>query len=562
MSLAILFHLYAGFSFINVSAPTYDEPVHLSSGYSYLLDKKYRMNIMDHPPFSEMISAVPLLIEKPNAFLNHFYYIYRMPYHYGDLFLYHNRIDAEKMLNLSRKWTLCIWTLLFGFFIFVFARKIHSIEAGFFSVIIFCLTPAFISNNSLITTDSAPAIFYLAAFFSGFLFSQVTVVQKPVKKGKFMLMEKNPLHLKWAFLSGIATGLAMASKFSMFILPPLIMILWIFYNIYNPKMTFKRLLWLCIVFLLSIFLVLLLVYKFDIGLYFDGLQATIKRLDKGRSSFIMGQYSIKGVWWYFPFAFLVKNPEFVIFLFACGIIFCARYFKKEYVWLIFPFVFYFAISLFSKVQIGFRHLMPVMPFAVIFAGIGLAEILKKRILIITVSLLFLIFLKTLIQTHPYYLSYFNEFAGGPDNGYKLLVDSNLDWGQDVKTLSKYLKENGNPPIIFSYFGVARPEYYGIKYVVVKGGLANIELEGTNEDICDMDRILFAVSATNLQGTYHPDKKTFDWLKKETPVFIAGNSIFLYDLTGNKEGREKLREIFERLSMKKESECLKQRIEIK
>jgi hypothetical protein len=202
--------------------------------------------------------------------------------------------------------------------------------------------------------------------------------------------------------------------------------------------------------------------------------------------------------------------------------------------------------------------MPVMPFAVVLAGIGFSEVFKNKITRIISIGLFLLFLKTLFQTHPYYLSYFSEISGGPDNGYKLLVDSNLDWGQDVKTLSKYLKENGNPPIIFSYFGVAKPEYYRIKYIPIGGGLSNIELEGTNEDLCAMDRLLFAVSATNLQCTYYPDKKTFEWIKDIKPVFKAGFSIFLYDFTENINGRTKLAETLKKLGMNKQAECIKKR----
>ena len=58
-----------------------------------------------------------------------------------------------------------------------------------------------------------------------------------------------------------------------------------------------------------------------------------------------------------------------------------------------------------------------------------------------------------------------------------MVDSNYDWGQDLKPLGSGLKELGNPPVILSYFGVARPEYYGIKYIPLTGGLANVELGG-------------------------------------------------------------------------------------
>ena len=163
----------------------------------------------------------------------------------------------------------------------------------------------------------------------------------------------------------------------------------------------------------------------------------------------------------------------------------------------------------------------------------------------------------LVKTGPYYLAYFNELAGGPDNGYKFLVDSDLDWGQDVKTLASWLKKRGNPPVVLSYFGVARPEYYGIKYLPL-GMISNMELSGTGDDICRMDSLLLAVSATNLQSAHYPDKKTFDWLKDRKPDFKAGYSIFLYDLSSDKNAASKLADLFDRNGMNREADCVRER----
>jgi hypothetical protein len=135
------------------------------------------------------------------------------------------------------------------------------------------------------------------------------------------------------------------------------------------------------------------------------------------------------------------------------------------------------------------------------------------------------------------------------------VDSNLDWGQDIKTLSVWLERRGNPPVVLSYFGVARPEYYGVKYLPL-GTISNVELVGTGADVCRMEKLLLAVSATNLQSTYYPDKNTFDWLKSRKPEFAAGYSIFIYDLTLDREGKAKLAELFDRNGMNLEADCVR------
>ncbi|MEA3307388.1 MAG: hypothetical protein U9Q34_06350, partial [Elusimicrobiota bacterium] len=131
-------------------------------------------------------------------------------------------------------------------------------------------------------------------------------------------------------------------------------------------------------------------------------------------------------------------------------------------------------------------------------------------------------------------------------------------GQDVFELSRYLKGRGNPPIIFAYFGIARPEYYGIKYVPL-GIISNVELEGTKEDLCKVNKVLFAISATNLQSVYYRDKETYDWLKDIKPVFRAGYSIFLYDLTDNRDALKKIAGFFGKDSEKNKARCLLKKI---
>jgi hypothetical protein len=215
---------------------------------------------------------------------------------------------------------------------------------------------------------------------------------------------------------------------------------------------------------------------------------------------------------------------------------------------------YFAASLTTKVQIGYRHIMPVMPFLAVLAGIALARLLEVKKGAWLVCGLLALTSVSVSRAHPYYLAYFNELAGGPAGGYKLFVDSNLDWGQDVKGVADYLRARGNPPVIFSYFGVARPESYGVNYVPL-GVVSNIEFTGAGAQVCAMKDMLLAVSATNLQGTYYPDHDTFSWLKSRKPAYTAGYSIFVYDLTADKDGLGKLAALFDREGRNAEADCL-------
>jgi Dolichyl-phosphate-mannose-protein mannosyltransferase len=544
--IALVLHIYAGLSFIKTSAPTYDETVHLSSGYSHIAGGKYIMNIMDHPPFSEMLSAAPLFFYKLNSFMSHPYFSAKAPYHYGDLFVFNNTKSAKRIVNTARIFTFLIWTLLFSIFIFFFSKQLHSFESAAFALIIFASMPIFISNNALITTDSAAALFYFISFYFGAMAS-LTIGSEASRKKV----------LVYLCAAGFFTGLAMASKFSMVIIAPILVGIWGIDFFLIRKSDFKKFfIFLGIYILLAVF-TLALVYKFNLFLYMEGLLSTLKRVNTGRPSFVWGHYSMNGVLWYFPFAFLIKTPIFVLLCSVFGFIAIALKPKKKYIWIIIPFIFYLFISITSRLQIGIRHILPLMPFICIIASIGMAEFYKNKK--VALALVFSLILSSafLFKTHPFYLSYFNSLIGGPDNGYKYLADSNVDWGQDIPELSKYLKENGNPPIIFAYFGVSRPEYYGIKHVPL-GIISNIELKGTNEDLCKMDKVLFAISVTNLQSVYYRNKDTFNWLKDIKPVFRAGYSIFLYDLTKNKDGVSRLVEFFDNGKGENKAKCLLKR----
>jgi hypothetical protein len=548
-SAALAAHFVMGLAFIRSAAPTYDETVHLSSGYSYLATGRYIMNIMDHPPLAEMADALPLLVYKPNAFSSHPYFMNASVYHYGDLFLYQNAVPAGKLLNTARVFSLFLWSGLLAFFIWLFAFKAAGPEAGALSVAVFALMPVFISNNALITTDAAPAVFYFGTFCLGYIFATLPVLNIAGRGHKTMKVLDNRRQYIYAALAGLVTGLAMVSKFSMFIIPPLLIAFWIGHNLLEPKMRLSRLLWYSAVYLAAAVGTVVLVYKFDIGLYLVGLGETLKRLDQGRSSFVWGRHSINGVLWYFPLALGIKTPLAVLALLLAGLAAVKESFRKDYLWLILPPLIYFAVSMGAKVQIGFRHILPVMPFLAVLAGLGAVYAGRRKVLLVILLPLLVLWGWGLVKTGPYYLAYFNELAGGPANGYKFLVDSNLDWGQDIKTLSAWLNKRGNPPVVLSYFGV--------KYLPL-GIYSNVELSGTGEDVCRMDRLLLAVSATNLQSTYYPDKHTFDWLKSRKPEFTAGYSIFLYDLTADKEGAGKLAELFDRYGMNREADCLYKR----
>ena len=128
-------------------------------------------------------------------------------------------------------------------------------------------------------------------------------------------------------------------------------------------------------------------------------------------------------------------------------------------------------------------------------------------------------------TFPYYLSYYNELAGGTRYGYRIAVDSNYDWGQDLKRLDDFVGKSGIGKIAIDYFGGGNPQYYfGDKFEPWWSAKGEPPI-GT----------WFAVSATFLEGGLGTPTKnflikpedSFSWLKNKQPLMRAGTSIFIY-----------------------------------
>lgn len=131
-----------------------------------------------------------------------------------------------------------------------------------------------------------------------------------------------------------------------------------------------------------------------------------------------------------------------------------------------------------------------------------------------------------MSVHPHYLAYFNELAGGPRSGYRILVDSNLDWGQDLPGLAAWMKKNAVPRIKLLYFGTADPDHYGIACDRLPGYQPPPPSTLVHE-VKPGD--LVAVSATHLQGVYlEPDLLPLvARFRAMRPLTTIGHSIFVY-----------------------------------
>lgn len=199
------------------------------------------------------------------------------------------------------------------------------------------------------------------------------------------------------------------------------------------------------------------------------------------------------------------------------------------VFLLLPVISFLGIfSLLKTVNIGLRYILPVFPFLMVWAG-GLAALniykkAYKRILNLFITIGLLFYGASGLSIHPHYLAYFNEIIGGPENGYKYLVDSNLDWGQDLKGVRNYMVKNGIKEIKLSYFGTVDPILYGINYRAFPGSIV-LDKKRLSGEIAKGE--IVGISATNLYPVHANLEKVAEHFRNKKPLAVIGHSIFLY-----------------------------------
>ena len=304
-----------------------------------------------------------------------------------------------------------------------------------------------------------------------------------------------------------------------------------------------------------------------LGQYFLGLFMVLQRAAGGNTQYFLGEVSAAGSRLYFPLLYLLKEPLAYHILSVIALFFGLRRVARagvksltailswirdhflEFASLAFV-VIYWLSSLSSTLNIGVRHVLPTFPFLYVLVSREIISWLRSwenddvanwrqwlsRIYQIYIASFprymftaaLLLWMALSIGTaFPYFLSYYNELGGGMENGYRVGVDSNYDWGQDLRRLVDFVDVNGIQKIAVDYFGGGSPRYYlGDTFEPWNSAKGYPPSGGW-----------FAVSATFQMGGYGIPAKDFErrpedsyeWLKLFRPVARAGTSIFIYQL---------------------------------
>jgi len=567
--LTIMFFL--AFSSYWGDSATMDELSHIPAGYSYLTQKDFRIN-PEHPPLIKDLAAIPLLFLKLNFPKNSPAWTEAVngQWWFGWELLYNSGNNPDKILFWARLPMVFLLVFL-GFFLFRWTKKEFGNEVAIFVLTLFAFCPNFLAHGRLVTTDVGATLGVVISTYFWLNFLKNPSKKNIIIAGLILgisLLLKFSLILLVPFL-GIITLVYAILKFNDFKkvmkyiffsfligLISLIFVIWPVYQFHVLNYPAKKQLSDTAFLLgssplgplkkLCIFLADKPVLR-ALGHYFLGLLMATQRTASGNTVYFMNMMSGAGWWYYFPVVYFLKIPLAFHILTLISLILTSIFIDKpfwvetkkrvsgwilnhftEFSMLVFLAI-YWLVSISGRLNIGIRHILPIFPFTYILVSLGLAFGLReikrpelKKILVFLIAILMGWYVGSFLNSYPYFLSYFNEIAGGTENGYKYVVDSNYDWGQDLRRLAKFVEKNRIAKIKVDYFGGGDVPYYlGQKWEKF-------------DPKTGPQKGWLAISATFLEGGkgypvpgFNQPTGYYQWLDNYQPVARAGTSIFIY-----------------------------------
>lgn len=475
-----------------VFSHTWDEPEHLAAGLSLLDRFRYQYDIQ-HPPLGRLAMAVgPYLLgarslgtPPPDGRPEGVAILYGEGH-------YHEFLIAARAGMLPFLWLLLLTT-------YAFARRVVNGRAqALLAVAVLAATPPILAHAGLATLDAAAVATTLLAIYAAMRWLEAPTVRS-------------------ASLFGLANGVAIATKLSAIpfvglALVTLSAIQWLCARIKGatPALGMGR--WLAqfgLLTLVSIVVVTLTyggrfeywtdsTHRFNQALYYlfglsgwphdlayafaahvplpeawrlllGGVEALQVHNDNGHLSYLFGRTTLNGWWYFYLVALAVKTPLPLLGLGLVGLVRAASAgVARADPWRIAPLALFVVLLVFvsaiSRINIGVRHVLVLYPLLAIGAAYALGELvaygsraalaggrLRQR-LACWLALVLLGWLAVgLALSYPDYLAYFNETVRNPEY---VLVDSDLDWGQDLFRLERSLKARGIEQFSFGYLGTA------------------------------------------------------------------------------------------------------------
>lgn len=424
----------------SVFSYTFDEPAHLACGMEWLDKGAYTWE-PQHPPLARVAGALGPYLMGIRSQNTPRVDIYSMTYEGIGVLFNNGRYDEAMSLArlgiLPFYWVGCL-------VVYFWARRYGSRATAVIALFLFSFLPPILAHAGLATTDMACTAFLAAAFFAG-----VVWMEEPGGRT--------------GALFGLAAGLAISSKFSVlpyFAVAAVFAFAW-FWFAERPKVdvfreTRQRIPSLVLAGLVA-FTIVWAIYRFSFGkVYFAnislpapelfaGIRDVLKHNAEGHPGYLLGTPSKNGFWYFYLVDIAVKTPLALLALFFIG---AAAWknralLRRAYLPLAFA-AGILAVAMFSHINIGIRHVMPLYAGMCITAAAGVARLIESSAarpwIGWAAALLMAWYGGSSLISHPDYLPYFNELAGS--HAENIVVDSDLDWGQDMKRLGAKLREVG------------------------------------------------------------------------------------------------------------------------
>lgn len=533
-------------------APTIDEPIYITSGYLYLRDGDFTLNL-EHPPLIKEILALPLAFHELNFSQQpEGTTFYTGQNRYAHAFLYDMGNPADTMLQVSR-FPAYLMLMALGLLIYSWGKRVFGYRAGLVSLFFYVLTPVFLGNGQLAILDLGATLFLAAALYSFYLLEEGFTARR---------------FLAAAFLCAAA----LVSRFDMIILGLLLPLLalarpFFFFGKEERERRSRECLTglgRSLAVLATAFLIVLVYFGMHtsnltreqqemnirtnlnpnssfaeplrevnemsppLAHYLLGVAHDYEFVEHNQRSYWNGYFSTEWRWYYYPFDFLLKTPIATLLLFVAGLVFCLRRFrrwKSSYLLISLGILFLYIES--SNIQLGLRHVMSLYPLVLLITGAGGAALLRwsrgGRYRAFTMAGLMTYAAISVLLFYPHFMPYSNEFIIHKDQAYRFLIDSDLDIGQDLRRLADYVEEKGITGLKVDYIGGGEEMYY---------------LPPDTIDWADRGEIphgWFALSFTMRQSTYWESDEDLtlspryysEWIEEYQPVDVIGHSILIY-----------------------------------
>ena len=534
---------------------TGDEIAHLTAGYSYWTTNDYRLQ-PENGNLPQRWAAIPLLRSRPTfPSLDQNAWRISDVWDMGFQWFYTNGNDLAAMLRAGRR-MIALFGVAMGALVFLWARRLHGDRGGLLAVTLFAFCPTMLANGALITSDITAACMFLAAVTAFWAMAHRLTPWRILAFGltlgllcvsKFSAPLIAPMcAILFAVRVAGSTELAAAWPFGSRVLGRLrvslalvgatlaacllaIGVIWASYgfryamfNKFEPNRVRSLVGWDVldspggpIVGALSF----ARDHKVLPESYIYGFAHTY-RFSRYRKAFLNGEYRSTGWVGYFPYTTAVKTPLALFGLIGLAGVYAvsrrrtnSEWRDRLYLWspLLSLFAVYWAFSLTSGLNIGHRHIIPVYPVLFVMASgaAGWLSVAPRWKGALVAALAFW-FAAESLWIRPRYLAYFNEIVG-PRDAWRHLVDSSLDWGQDLPTLRAWLDAHPpHEPVYLSYFGSGDLNYYGIKGTRI--GDVNFDLRKRGVP-GSLGGGLWIISVTQFQQVYTTARGPWDRTKE-------------------------------------------------